>query len=69
MRKEGRPLNGAELAMHLEMYSAKGVEYTSLVQSMIVRHGLEIADTAKLADGPEILVKPIDRPVPEGPTA
>jgi uncharacterized FlgJ-related protein len=67
MRREGRPLNGIELAMHLEKYSAKGVEYTSLVQNMITRHGLEIADTARLADGPEILIKPIDRPAPEPP--
>ena len=67
MRKEGRPLNGAELAMHLQKYSEKGVEYTSLVENMITRHGLEIADTAKLADGPLIMVKPIDRPAPENP--
>jgi len=67
MRKEGRSLKGIELAMHLEKYSAKGVEYTSLVQNMITRHGLEIADTARLADGPEILIKPIDRPAPEPP--
>jgi len=67
MRKEGRSLNGIELAMHLEKYSAKGVEYTSLVQNMITRHGLEIADTARLADGPEILIKPIDRPAPDNP--
>ena len=62
MRKEKRPLNGAELAMHLEKYSAKGVEYTSLVENMIDRHDLEITDTARLADGPEILIKPIDGP-------
>ena len=62
MRKEGRPLNGAELAMHLEKYSAKGVEYTSLVNNMITRHGLEIADTARLANGPEIVIKLIDAP-------
>jgi len=62
MRKEGRPLDGAELAMHLEKYSAKGVEYTSLVKNMIARHGLEIADTARLANGPEIVIKPIDAP-------
>lgn len=67
MRREGRPLNGIELAMYLEKYSAKGVEYTSLVQSMITQHGLEVTDTARLADGPEILIKPIDRPVPEPP--
>ena len=53
--------DGAEgLAMFLEKYSAKGVEYTSLVESMIEQHGLEIADTARLADGPEIVIKPID---------
>lgn len=69
MRREGRPLNGIELAMHLEKYSAKGVEYTSLVQNMITRHGLEVADTARLADGPEILIKPIDRPAPDNPIA
>ena len=68
MRKEGRPPNGAELAMHLEKYSEKGVEYTSLVKNMITRHSLEIADTARLQDGPEILIEPIDRPVPEKPT-
>ena len=62
MRKEGRPQNGAELAMHLEKYSAKGVEYTSLVNNMITRHGLEIADTARLANGPEIVIKLIDAP-------
>lgn len=62
MRKEGRPLNGAELAMHLEKYSAKGVEYTSLVKNMIARHGLEVADTAKLASEPEIVIKLIDAP-------
>lgn len=68
MRKEGRPLNGTDLAPHLELYSEKGVEYTSLVIDMITRHGLEIADTARLADGPEIVVKPIDRPDPENPS-
>ena len=68
MRKEGRSLNGFELALHLEKYSAKGIEYTSLVQNMINRHGLEVTDTARLADGPEILIRPIDRPVPEYPT-
>jgi Bax protein len=69
MRKEGRALNGAELAPHLEMYSEKGVEYTSLVVDMITRHGLEIADTARLADGPEIVVKPIDRPDVDTPSS
>jgi Bax protein len=69
IRNEGRPLNGAELAMYLEKYSEKGVEYTSLVKNMITRHGLEIADTARLADGPAIVVKPIDhRPDPDNPT-
>jgi uncharacterized FlgJ-related protein len=67
MREQNKPLNGFELAMHLEKYSEKGVEYTSLVQNMIIRHGLEIADAARLADGPEILIKPIDRPAPERP--
>jgi uncharacterized FlgJ-related protein len=67
MRKKGRPLIGAELAMHLEKYSAKGIEYTSLVKSMIKRHGLKMADFARLADGPEILIRPIDRPVPKRP--
>ncbi len=62
MRKEGRPLNGAELAMHLEKYSAKGIEYTSLVKNMIARHGLEVADTAKLTNKPEIVIKLIDAP-------
>ena len=65
IRRAGRPLNGAELAMFLEKYSAKGVEYTSLVESMIEQHGLEIADTARLADGPEIVIKPIDGPAPQ----
>jgi Bax protein len=66
MRREGCPLNGIELAMYLQKYSAKGVEYTSLVQNMITRHGLEIADTARLADALEIVIKPIDRPAPDG---
>ena len=55
-------MNGSELAMFLEKYSAKGVEYTSLVESMIEQYGLEIADTARLADGPEVVIKPIDGP-------
>jgi Bax protein len=67
MRREGRSLKGIELAMHLEKYSAKGVEYTSLVQKMITQHGLEVADAAQLADGPEILIKPIERPAPDSP--
>ncbi|MBW1891773.1 MAG: glucosaminidase domain-containing protein [Deltaproteobacteria bacterium] len=64
MRKEGQPLDGAELAMHLEKYSEKGVEYTILVKNMIIRHDLEIADMARLADGPETVIKPIDQPAP-----
>jgi len=63
MRRRGRYLKGAELAMHLEKYSEKGVAYTTLVKNMIHRHDLEITDRAKLADGQEIVVKPLDRPI------
>jgi Bax protein len=62
MRRECRPLNGLELAQHLEKYSAKGVEYTSLVENMIIRHGLEVADRAQLSEGPEIAVQLLDSP-------
>ena len=67
MRRQGRQLNGIELAVHLEKYSEKGVEYTSLVQNMILQHDLGVADTARLADAPEIVIKPIDRPALESP--
>ncbi len=59
MRRTGKSLDGMELAGYLDRYSEKGLEYTDLLKTMIRRDGLEIADTARLAQGPEIVIHPV----------
>jgi Bax protein len=59
LRQTGKPLEGLELANYLDRYSEKGLEYTNLLKRMIQKDGLTIADTARLAQGPEIVIHPV----------
>jgi Bax protein len=61
MRKANRPLDGTKLAEHLGSYSEKGEEYIELVQGMIERDRLEIADSAQLAKGPVVVFRPVSK--------
>jgi Bax protein len=61
MRKANRPLDGAKLAEHLGSYSEKGDNYIELVQGMIKRDRLEIADRAQLAKGTIVVFRPVSK--------
>ena len=61
MRRTGRPLDGYALASHLGKYSETGEVYVNLIRRMIRRDDLTRCDTAKLAPGPRILFRLVDR--------
>jgi len=59
MRQKGTTIDGVNLAGYLDRYSEKGEAYTRLIKDMIQRDGLEIADTAQLSKGPDIIIRPV----------
>lgn len=59
LRKQGKPLEGIQLAAALEKYSERGQDYVKTIRTLIRKNGLQDFDNAVLRqDGPEQVVRP-----------
>ena len=58
LRRDNKPVSGAEMANGLLKYSEKGQEYVDLLHDMIRRNHLAAADSAYLKDMPALYLLP-----------
>jgi len=61
MRLKNIPLSGYDLAIHMTAYAETGQTYVDLIQGIIRREKLVLADTAKLTDSPLVIFKRSDQ--------
>ena len=59
MRATGQAPAGYELAAHLESYSELGEDYVRLLREVIQNNGLEPMDSARLANGAVLTIRPV----------